>query len=61
MHQWLIFFGHVGSLGGVLGLYGGKEVKLIHSRGDIYPSRQYKEEVKDGQLLQKEGALFVFS
>ena len=53
-------FGDIGSLGGVLGLYGGKEVKFIHQYDNLYPSRQYKEEVKDGQLLQKEGALFVF-
>ena len=48
-------FGDIGSLGGVLGLYGGKEVKLIHTAAIVYPSLQYKEEVKDGQLLQKEG------
>ena len=53
-------FGDLSSLGGVLGLYGGKEAKLIHNRDDVYPSHQYREEVKDGQLLQKEGALFVF-
>ena len=53
-------FGDITSLGGVLGLYGGKEVKFIHQYDDVYPSRQYKEEVKDGQLLRKEGALFVF-
>ena len=53
-------FGWVGGLGSVVALYEGKEVKFIHDRNDVYPSRQYKEEVKDGQLLRKEGALFVF-